>query len=168
MSSVNCSSSSSAATLTDLRIAPVLTLWVVGTLGVTFPILAYSSRVTHIPRNIFEYVFSARCHFASYKLAQDCQIFWLWCHNLHSVYPPPRARYQQALFIVSWSRMEELCAHSTHLSCFGNSDYDLFPRCSLILWRLLFWDPSPFAFLGSLPSALAKPSLRGLASITVC
>ena len=67
MSSVNCSSSSSAATLTDLRIAPVLTLWVVGTLGVTFPILAYSSRVTHIPRNIFEYVFSARCHFVSYK-----------------------------------------------------------------------------------------------------
>ena len=168
MSSVNCGSSSSAATLTDLRIAPALALWIIGTSGVTFPILAYSSRVTHIPRDIFKYVFTARCHFISDKLAQDRHIFWLWCHTLHSIYPPPRSRHQQAHLIMSWSRMEELRAHSTHLSCFGNSDYDLFPRCSLTLWRLPFWDPSPFAFLGSLPSALAKPSSWGLVSITVC
>ena len=55
-----------ASTLTDLRIAPVLTLWITGTLGAAFPILAHSSRTKHIPRTIFEYIFAAWCHFVSY------------------------------------------------------------------------------------------------------
>jgi hypothetical protein len=149
MSSVNCGSSNSAATLTDLRIVPALALWIIGTLGVTFPILAYSSRVTHIPRDIFKYVFTARCHFISDKLAQDRQIFWLWCHTLHSVYPPPRSRHQQAHLIMSWSRMEELCAHSTHLSCLGTLIMICSPGIALpsgacppgTLLHLHFWGP---------------------------
>lgn len=66
-----------------------------------------------------------RAIFSSYKLAQVNQIFWLWCHHLHSLYPPPRPRYQQAHLTMSWNRMEELCAHFTHSSYFGNSDPDL-------------------------------------------
>ena len=89
----NCDASGSATTLTDLRIAPVLTLWITGTLGAAFPIIAHSSRATHIPRTIFEYILTPRCYFVSYKLAQVCQIFRLWCHHLHSVYPPPHPRY---------------------------------------------------------------------------
>ena len=125
MSFVNCDTSGSAPVLTDLRIAPLLTLWITGTLGAAFPILAHSSGATHIPRTIFEYVFTTRCHFGSYKLAQLNQIFWLWCDHLYSVYPPPRPRYQQAHLTMSWSRMEKLCTHFTHLACFDNSDHNL-------------------------------------------
>ena len=56
----------SASTLTDLGIAPVLTLWITGTLGAAFPILAHSSRTKHIPRTIFEYIFAVLYHFVSY------------------------------------------------------------------------------------------------------
>ena len=85
--------SGSTTNLTDLRIASVLTLWITGTLGAAFPIIAHSSHATHIPRTIFEYIFTSRCYFLSYKLAQVCQIFRLYCHNLCSVYTPPRTRY---------------------------------------------------------------------------
>jgi len=54
MSSANCDASGSAPALTDLRIAPLLTLWITGTLGAAYPILAHSSGATHIPRTIFE------------------------------------------------------------------------------------------------------------------
>ena len=50
-------------TLPDLRIAPVLTIWVTGTLSVAFPILAYRSSVARVPRTLFEYAFPVWFYF---------------------------------------------------------------------------------------------------------
>ena len=62
MSSMNCDSRGGAATLTDLRIASVFTIWITGTFSAVFPILAHCSYVIRIPRTAFEYFFTSRCH----------------------------------------------------------------------------------------------------------
>jgi hypothetical protein len=66
MSFSSCDSSGSVAIWTDdtdLRIAPIFTIWAIGTLGAAFPILVHRSpaRVTRIQRTTFEYVFTPRC-----------------------------------------------------------------------------------------------------------
>jgi hypothetical protein len=66
MSFLSCDTTGgNVATWTDLRIAPVFTIWVTGTLSAAFPILAYRSSVTRvrIPRTLFEYALSAWYHF---------------------------------------------------------------------------------------------------------
>ena len=62
MSFLSCDTTGgNVATWTDLRIAPVFTIWVTGTLSAAFPILAYRSSVTRvrIPRTLFEYALPA-------------------------------------------------------------------------------------------------------------
>jgi hypothetical protein len=63
MSFLSCDTSGNGTTSTDLRIAPVLAIWVTGTLSVAFPILAYRSSVSRVPRTLFEYAFPAWCNF---------------------------------------------------------------------------------------------------------
>jgi len=63
MSFLGCDTIGNVTTLTDLQLAPVLTIWVTGTLSVAFPILAYRSSVNRVPRTLFEYAFPTWCHF---------------------------------------------------------------------------------------------------------
>jgi zinc transporter 1/2/3 len=65
MSFLSCDTSGNVTTWTDLHIAPVLIIWVTGTLSAAFPILAYRSSVTRVPRALFEYVFLCWVSFPS-------------------------------------------------------------------------------------------------------
>jgi len=69
MSFLNCDSSGGATTWTEIRISPVFAIWVTGTLGAAFPILAHRSCLTRIPSAIFEYVSLPGTVFISQKLA---------------------------------------------------------------------------------------------------
>jgi hypothetical protein len=93
MSSLSCDTSQNVTTWTDLRIAPIFSIWVTGTLGAAFPILAYRSSVTRVPRTLFEYVFSAWYQVHHSQIAQVRQISRFWCHHRHSIYPPPSPRH---------------------------------------------------------------------------
>ena len=95
MSFLSCDTAASGnvTTWTDLRISPVFTIWVTGTLSAAFPILACRSSVTRVPRTLFEYAFLPSTFFISHKLAQVRQISRLWCHHRHSIYSPPPPRH---------------------------------------------------------------------------
>ena len=54
MSSLSCDTSGNVTGWTDLRVAPIFTIWVTGTLSAAFPILAYHSSLTRVPRTLFE------------------------------------------------------------------------------------------------------------------
>ena len=117
MSFLICDMSEDVATWSDLRVAPVFAIWVVGSLSAAFPILAHRSSVARVrvPRTLFEYAFLCILivFFLSRQiLAQVRQIFQFWRHYRHGVYPPPFPRPQRAHLAVSWRRMEYSCAQS--------------------------------------------------------
>jgi hypothetical protein len=95
MSSLSCDTSGNVTAWTDLRIPPVFTIWVTGTLSAAFPILAYRSSVTRVPRTLFEYAFPAWCHFHhSQTGAGSPNISVLVSsspHHLSTSFPPPLA-----------------------------------------------------------------------------
>jgi hypothetical protein len=63
ISFLSCDTSGNVTTWTDLRVAPVSTIWVTSTLSAAFFILAYRSSVARVPRTLFEYAFPAWFHF---------------------------------------------------------------------------------------------------------
>ena len=63
MSFSSCDTSGNVTTWTDLPMAPVFIIWVTGTLCAAFPIFAYHSSVTRVPRTLFECAFPPWCHF---------------------------------------------------------------------------------------------------------
>jgi len=52
----------------------------------------------------------------SHNLAQDSQIFWLWCYHRHRLYPPPCPWYRGTYLRVPWTCMARICAPSLRLS----------------------------------------------------
>ena len=52
--SVNCGSGGGATTYTGLRIASVFIIWVCGTFGANFPIIAHRSSLVTLPHSVFQ------------------------------------------------------------------------------------------------------------------
>jgi hypothetical protein len=77
---------------------------------------------------------------------QDRQIFWLWRHHRHRLYPPPRLRRQRALFTMSFTSVARIRARSPRLSILiisiliGACDVALCPGvCSRVVLRHIYY-----------------------------
>ena len=95
MSSLSCDTSGDVTAWTDLRIPPVFTIWVTGTLSTAFPIIAYRSSVTRVSRNLFEYAFLAWCPFHHSQIGPGSPNISVLVssslHRLSTSSPPPLA-----------------------------------------------------------------------------
>jgi hypothetical protein len=95
MSFLSCDTSGNVTTSTDLRIAPVLAIWVTGTLSAAFPILACRSSVTRVPRTLFEYAFPAWCNFHRSQFGTGSPNISVLVssspQHLSTCFPPPSA-----------------------------------------------------------------------------
>jgi solute carrier family 39 (zinc transporter), member 1/2/3 len=139
MSFLSCDTTGgNVATWTDLRIAPVFTIWLTGTLSAAFPILAYRSSVTRvrIPRTLFEYAFPAWYHFLSLTnwhrfakyLGSGVIIATAFIHLLR----PAISELTSPCLGAAWNTHVR-----TLLNCLFHPDSDLLPQCSLIRCCLL-------------------------------
>ena len=134
MSSLSCDTGGNVATWTDLRIAPIFTIWVTGTLSVAFPILAYRSSMTPVSRTLFEYAFPAWCHFHHSQIGTGSPSISVLVssslHHLSTSSPPPLASSPHCVLEPHGVLM---CALYPAIFSPNNLDSDMLPQCSLTL-----------------------------------